>query len=228
MSKNAKPSFSAYRCHYCAYKASSFQNVVGHCVGSHAESEIAVCQPVLDHSTGRLLTKRQRFGITPKQHLKSGQKIVCSLDRLALGVIDIDSNVGVQSICTPTEIEQPNVRSDTGLTENEEKACEIEKKWLERNQNGRTAGSDDSQKRTVSDPEDKTEGTGLENSQDEELGDDRSSEKGSDNEAEEKASLQVCTGVRALSLQLYIGSFYNKPKRDWHFPHLLKLTIVRY
>ena len=211
MSKNAKPSFSAYRCHYCAYKASSFQNVVGHCVGSHAESEIAVCQPVLDHSTGRLLTKRQRFGITPKQHLKSGQKIVCSLDRLALGVIDIDSNVGVQSICTPTEIEQPSVRSDSRLTErrdSEEKASEIEKKWLERKQNGRTPGSDDSQKgtgRTVSDPENKTEGTGLENAQDEESGDDGSSEKESDNEAEEKASLQVCTGVCILLLQLYIG-----------------------
>lgn len=188
--KNAKPSFSAYRCHYCAYKASSFQNVVGHCVGSHAEHEIAVCQPVLDHSTGRLLTKRQRFGITPKQHLKTGQKIVCSLDRLALGVIDIDSNVGVQSVCTPTETDQQRPKNDHGSSESDRKACENEKRGSGQKPNSRASGREDNQK-IGSRKADKKEDTRLGNLQEEDASDDRYSEKDSDNEGEEKASLQV-------------------------------------
>ena len=166
--KTTKPPFSAYRCHYCKYKASSFQSVVGHCVGSHAEREIAVCQPVLDHSTGRLLTKRQRFGITPKQHLRVGQKIVCSLDRLALGVIDVDSNVGVHSVCVPVA-EQ--------LAGEHEKRDDGESGGAAHQKVGRRKAGNSKKDIMLNNEDDGN--------------DDRCSEKGSDNEAEEKASLQV-------------------------------------
>ena len=172
--KTTKPPFSAYRCHYCKYKASSFQSVVGHCVGSHAEREIAVCQPVLDHSTGRLLTKRQRFGITPKQHLRVGQKIVCSLDRLALGVIDVDSNVGVHSAYVPPGSDQ--IPGEHEKRDDTQTGADVNQK-VGRRKTGQAGNS----KKDIM----------LNNSHEDVATDDRSSERGSDNEAEEKASLQV-------------------------------------